>query len=231
MEPGSANRWIYYIFLLTAFFLMLILLDNIIGRYYEPHKYDLEESLKSITDSPSEEGGTKVISTNEVDTIAEADALEMAIGKAETQSFAEHPQPGSSKDYFEALKKKYQSGVLDSLPTHRPRKDIIIRYYHHKPDGNSAYALEKLRYYIHERPVDPAFASFQSNAIFYGDDVSIDDIQLVAYTLLSEGLPIKIIKLSLFHNTWKSSSIEIGTDTTLLNTPTLSLEDIKNLSL
>ncbi|MEP5104116.1 MAG: hypothetical protein ABJQ84_05825, partial [Ekhidna sp.] len=60
----------------------------------------------------------------------------------------------------------------------------------------------------------------------YGGDVNIEDIQIVAFTLLANGLPIKSIERSQFE--WKSNAIEIGTDTLLLDAANLTNQEIAN---
>ena len=64
-----------------------------------------------------------------------------------------------------------------------------------------------------------------SNIIYYGDDVPLEDIQIVALTLLKEQIPLKMIKHTKFE--WKSSAIEIGTDTSISNDqPNISIKEI-----
>lgn len=157
---------------------------------------------------------------------------------SEEQKLIEEPsQKSAEKDlnretnFFQSLKKVYQASVLDRLGRSKHRTDIIIRYYTHAPDGERVYALQKLGFYIHERPVKDQLDDYESNAIFYGDEVTKEDLQMVAYTLLQQGMPIKQITQSQFHDSWKSSSIEIGTDTTVTNKAIYTIDQIERLSL
>jgi hypothetical protein len=147
------------------------------------------------------------------------------------QKTAPISKPESSATYFENLTKDYQARVIDKMGSDKHRKDVIVRYYTHTPDGQKVYALQKLGFYIHERPVEDPLDSYESNAIFYGDQVKKEDLQLVIYTLLKQGLPIKKITPSLFHDSWKSSSIEIGTDTTANKKKQITLEELQQIEL
>lgn len=131
--------------------------------------------------------------------------------------------------YFEALREQYKSEILDNLPKEQTRKDIIIRYYHHAPDGDKISVLKELGFYIHERPVEGSLINYESNAVFYGDDVSAEELKLVVYYLLKEGMPIKHISKSQYHNGWKSSSIEIGTDTTSNTKAVITAKELQNM--
>ncbi len=135
-----------------------------------------------------------------------------------------------SADYFEQLKSNYDEQVLSKIKTGDVRRDIIIRYYTHPADQDKIYTLKDLGFYIHERPVEGSLIGYESNAVFYGDDVRKEELQLVVYYLLKEGMPIKRIAKSQFHDGWKSSSIEIGTDTTVTKEKILTKDDLLKLS-
>lgn len=136
----------------------------------------------------------------------------------------------SNNEYFKSLRDNYGLRVLDQLKEGDIRRDIIIRYYNHPADQNKIYSLEELGFYIHERPVQGSLISYESNAVFYGDNVIKEDLKLVVYYLLKEGMPIKHITKSQFHDGWKSSSIEIGTDTASTNKSIISLEQLRSMN-
>ncbi|WP_462247227.1 hypothetical protein [Ekhidna sp.] len=123
------------------------------------------------------------------------------------------------------LKNNYLAPIIASLPQGQLREDVVIRYYKHQKDGYKVYSLKALGYYIHEKQATET-AGLGSNVLYYGDDVNNSDIQIVALTLLAEGLPIKSILPTQF--SWKATSIEIGTDTLLINEEILSEADIKS---
>ena len=136
----------------------------------------------------------------------------------------------SSSDYFAQLRKAYNETVLSKIENGDIRRDVIIRYYVHPPDGNKVYALEELGFYIHERPVEGSLISYESNAVFYGDNVSESELKLVVYNLLKEGMPIKRIAKSQYHDGWKASSIEIGTDTTATSKSIITADELQGMS-
>lgn len=126
------------------------------------------------------------------------------------------------------LKKNYLSIKNASLQEGRSREDVVIRYYKHEMDQNKVYSLRKLRYYIHEKPATET-KGMGSNVIYYGNQVNQEDIQIVAYTLLENGIPLKSIERSKFD--WKSNAIEIGTDSLLIGKANLSKEMVRDFSL
>ncbi|RED93645.1 hypothetical protein [Marinoscillum furvescens] len=249
MEQGQPLKLISYIFLIAFFFSILFVLDGVFDVHYT-HNIHHPELLEESHDNNHDKEEPDAHSSQKEDAESHhgGSSTEEFIDEPESQPSTPETTPDTNDDqeettsisasadpelekYFENLKETYLKEKLDKLPTNQARTDIVIRYYHHAPDGESAYQLQNLRYYIHERPVDPEYANHQSNAVFYGDSIQIEDIQLVTYTLLKAGLPIKTIKPSKFASSWKAKSIEIGTDTTLTNQPTLSLQEIKNLSI
>ncbi len=112
----------------------------------------------------------------------------------------------------------------------KTRNDIVVRYYRHLPDGNKIDELRKYGLYIHERPVEGELEGYESNSLYYGDSVSQEDIHLIAYVMLKQGLPIKSIQPSIYHDDWKANSVEIGTDTAVNDDPVLTLTEIRNFS-
>ncbi len=129
----------------------------------------------------------------------------------------------SENQFLTELKENYLKPIREQLPPDRLRKDIFIRYYRHEKDGIGVYKLEEMGYYMHQKPATET-AGLGSNIIYYGDNVPLEDIQIVTLTLLAEGIPIKSIEHTKFE--WKSNAIEIGTDTSLLDEPNITEEQI-----
>lgn len=130
----------------------------------------------------------------------------------------------AGENILSSLISEYLTPIMKNLPPDGLRKDIFIRYYRHHKDGVSVYKLEEMGYYMHQKPATET-AGLGSNTIYYGDDVPLEDIQIVTLTLLREGIPIKTIKHTKFE--WKSSAIEIGTDISIPeDQPNISLEEI-----
>lgn len=133
-------------------------------------------------------------------------------------------EPNKELVSFSDLKNNYLAPKLAELPTGQLREDVVIRYYRHEKDGEKVYALRELGYYIHEKEATET-AGMGSNVIYYGDQVNREDIQIVAYTLLEKGIPLKSIQKTQFE--WKFNSIEIGTDSLLVDDQTLQRADIE----
>ncbi|NQZ75871.1 MAG: hypothetical protein HRT61_07120 [Ekhidna sp.] len=133
----------------------------------------------------------------------------------------------STKPSLAELKNKYLSPIVSKLPEGQLREDVVIRYYRHQKDANKVSRLSTLGYYIHEKEVTETIG-FGSNVMYYGSNVKTEDIKIVALVLLEEGLDLKSIEPSQFD--WKSTSIEIGTDSLLISSPTLSQNQVLSFS-
>ncbi|MEM6814140.1 MAG: hypothetical protein AAF600_07055 [Bacteroidota bacterium] len=127
--------------------------------------------------------------------------------------------------FLSELKKTYLAPIREKLPPDGLRKDIFIRYYRHNKDGIGVYKLEEMGYYMHQKEAVET-NGLGSNIIYYGDNVPLEDIQVVALTLLEEGIHIKSIEHTKFE--WKSNAIEIGADALLINEPTISENEIRD---
>ncbi len=174
---------------------------------------NIPDSVEEVAKEAQEENNGEEIQDTTVDT--DNDTFESPDAQAQSKSY------GSLSD----LKNLYLAPKIANLPPGQLREDVIIRYYRHDQDGEKVYVLKELGYYIHEKEANET-AGLGSNVMYYGDEVNIEDIQIVAFTLLEKGLPIKAIEPTQF--SWKSNSIEIGTDTLLLNDVNLSQSDIQN---
>ena len=161
--------------------------------------------------------GLEKVEVDKPEVIAERSGNEKKMSSAE-HAVSNYPFP--ELDIYLAAKN-------EPLAPNQLRSDVIIRYYHHDKDDGKVYTLKKLGYYIHRKEAAET-AAFMSNVIYYGRSVSIEDIQIVAHTLLKQGLSLKSIQKTKFD--WKSNAIEIGTDTLLLDAKNLSLASIQNFS-
>jgi len=123
------------------------------------------------------------------------------------------------------LKNNYLAPLLATIPEGQLRVDIVIRYYRHKKDLGKIDKLKELSYYIHEKEATET-AGMGSNTLYYGDDVPLEDIQIIALTLLEVGVPLKSIKHTKFE--WKAKAIEIGTDTALVDDRNMSIQEIQD---
>lgn len=219
MASAPKNPFIFSIFL-GIVLIAILLLDGVfkVPLYPKNHKpfYPTRsvppEIVKAKKEIAEKELGTDSIGSQETDPIEKG----------------EEPVPKPEDIAWDEKLAQYRDSIQETLITGKKRTDIIIRYYPHLPDGDHIYALRELGFYLHERPTDPNRTQMPSNALYYGDNVSLEDIQLVAITLINEGIPLKQIRLSRFHDSWKSDALEIGAEEGLDDQPVLSKSDIEN---
>lgn len=140
-------------------------------------------------------------------------------------------EPGlSDTEYFRKFVQIYNDQKLRGV-TPESRKDVVIRYYVKEKDEDKVFSLRQLGFYIHERPTSEAYQGLPTNALYYGNEVNIEDLKMVAYTLLRKGVELRLIEPSKFSNDWKARSIEIGTEDGKVEFPLISLADIRQLTL
>lgn len=125
------------------------------------------------------------------------------------------------------LKNGYLAPIISKIPSGQLREDVVVRYYRHEEDGEKVYTLKELGYYIHEKEAKET-AGLGSNVLYYGRDVPVEDIRIIAYTLLESGVPLKSIRPTRFN--WKSASVEIGTDPDIANAASLMKNDVLTFS-
>jgi len=129
--------------------------------------------------------------------------------------------------YFEKLVENYKNKVLSQTEY---RNDVVVRYYKHLRDSGRAEVLVPYGFYLHVRPVDSSgYVTNICNMINYGQDFPVQDIKLIAYLLLENGMPIKRVVPFKYFDGWKHKSIEIWADPSLENAPPLSLEELRSL--
>lgn len=186
----------------------------------EVTSYPPNDSIGFDTESESETVSKPVDTGGFDDSPVEASELNKD-QKAEAK-----PKPSSSSyPTLDDLIKNYLSIKNAGLEEGRSREDVVIRYYRHDKDGDKVDKLRTLRYYIHEKQATET-RGLGSNMIYYGKNVAIEDIQVVAFTLLKSGIPLKSIAPTSYE--WKANAIEIGTDSDLLEAKNLTEQDIKD---
>ena len=186
-----------------------------------PFKKQNEAKIENVSESNSVEFVDMTPSGKTInEPLKEADVKEV------TQEVDTSSSPSNEYPTLEDLKENYISIKNAALEDGRSREDVVIRYYKHEKDGDKVYALKDLRYYLHEKPATET-KGLGSNVMYYGDEVNKEDIQVVAFTLLENGIPLKSIERSKYD--WKSNSIEIGTDSLLIGQKNLTENDISDL--
>ena len=227
----------------TAKLIQLNLYDFLVPYHLkdEAHgkdKDDHDESFKPIESKSDDSPKTLPVEDGDLETLsADSAIVDIDEPTSDTVVFENESKDLSStvnntsisgEAYFLDLKNAYLSPILASLPEGRSREDVVVRYYKHEKDGEKVYSLKKLGYYLHEREAEDS-KDYGSNVLYYGSDVDVRDIQLVAYTLKQNGIPLKAIIRSQYD--WKYHSLEIGADSLLVGRPILSLDEIQSFTL
>ena len=91
-----------------------------------------------------------------------------------------------------------------------PAQQTTIRYYPKNVDKNKIRNALQVSGFNFEDGT-PSLPNDETNAIWFGKNVSLDDVKFVAYTLIRAGVEVKTIKPFSSLNR-KQNTIEIGTD-------------------
>lgn len=220
------KNWSYFIAavcLITVAKLIEIFFYEQLKPYHSEKDYTQQQISTDNKPSNSKE---KVTPTIELEAVANETGQE---DEKKTEELPVDPQKEeqlSGDDYFQNLKNAYLSPILAEVPQGRSREDVVVRYYKHNKDNDKVYALKALGYYLHEKEAEDS-KEYGSNVLYYGSDVDLRDIQIVAYTLLQNGVPLRAIEPSQFD--WKYHSLEIGADSLLEDRRVLSIDKIISL--
>lgn len=220
------SRAFYYTGMLALFFGVAFLLSTTVFR-----EKKVSSQFSSTVKSKDQSTEKKTL-TSEIPTSDGSETEVEAVDNNETETFDFEESSTSDEEAsavsFEEMLQFRADSIRSALGDGKRRTDVILRYYPHLPDGKIIYSLSDLGFYLHERPTDVDQLDEPTNALFYGDNVPLKDIQLVAYELIKRGATIRQIKMSRFHDDWKANSIEIGAELSAKDLPVLSIEDIKN---
>lgn len=209
--------------LLVVFSIFLMELSEEVGRYYHLQEMkSIDLANKTVQKKKSKIEKKKEAVVIPIDSTSKKVQKEVIkVDTVENKTLSKN-----SQQFFSDLAKTYKSKIGKSDSDIASRTDMVIRYYKKNKDKERVYALRNLGFYIHERPAEKEFEDYFSNAIFYGDSVKREDLFLIAYTLLENGVKLQSMTLSKYHDAWKAHSVEIGTDTTMLNKPSLTINSL-----
>lgn len=122
--------------------------------------------------------------------------------------------------------------IKDIIKKYTPNQNVIVRYYKKTIDEKRiVIELEALGYGFQEKSPSGYMSMKETNAIWFGANVPIEDTKIVALSLLRAGIPIKGIRP--FRNSasnpeYKKNIIEIGASVDLENRDVLTVESVKN---
>jgi len=134
----------------------------------------------------------------------------------------------ADESYFLDMIEDYKANVLTER---KYRNDVVVRYYRHESDGDKAGLLVDFGFYLHVRPVNKErYKTVSSNVIYYGHEFPEQDLKLIAYLLVKNGIPIKRLQPFKDYDGWKKKSLEIGGNAKLMNKPTLTFSQIQAYS-
>jgi phenylpyruvate tautomerase PptA (4-oxalocrotonate tautomerase family) len=113
------------------------------------------------------------------------------------------------------------------------RRAITVTIYSKLLDRevNQNVVLPKLRnlgFTVRIAPGRGAIAYVPTNAVWFGSAVRIEDVKLLALSLISAGVKIRVIKPFADANGAKRNAIDIGADAQFARNRPLALEDVAN---
>jgi len=135
--------------------------------------------------------------------------------------------PGVTVTEVEQSFKANKERVLmaSRLPSARAR-EITVEYFPKDFDPEVVRdALQELGFRLVVRQA--ILPDIPTNSIWFGSLVSIEDVKLVAYTLIRAGVKIKAIRPFRTRPAERASLIQVGGDALLVDAPALTVEEIR----
>ena len=196
--------------------------DEIGMRLYRPIFFGEADAISQFESDQEKEN------SDEEERIDEAiePAIEEVVVEPQAETKVTVEKFDASK-YLDDLILAYRRNVLSKR---KYRNDVVVRYYHHEPDGDKVSVLSQYGFYIHERPIpdEKRYQEFGSNVIYYGHDFPESDLRFIAAILISNGMDIKSIQPFKDYDGWKHKSIEIGANPRVDKKKALTLQEIRD---
>jgi hypothetical protein len=145
-----------------------------------------------------------------------------------------YTEPSASKATSEQISQSEQANTkLDSIQQSNNNNERINRskttvvYFPKDIDPNIIQST--LRNIGFNSEIGKAKNSDSTNAIWFGSNVNIEDVKIVAYTLIRAGVKIKTIRpFSESSPNRRTSLIQVGADRNYINKSDLSVDEIRN---
>lgn len=128
--------------------------------------------------------------------------------------------------FFDYLFDNYKNTKINNFRPNQLRSDVLVQYYNRKDRIKQPMTLTQLGFEVHNKYTNNS--KEVANVLRFGEDVSLEDIQIVAYVLLSQGISLRQIVPSSYHSDWKPHAIEIGVDALIEKFPVLTFKKIRN---
>ena len=84
--------------------------------------------------------------------------------------------------FFDYLFDNYKNTKINNLRPNQLRSDVLVQYYNRKDKVKQPITLTQLGFEIHNKYTNNS--KEVANVLRFGEDVSLEDIQIVAYVLL-----------------------------------------------
>jgi hypothetical protein len=124
---------------------------------------------------------------------------------------------------------KERSKLLASTNV-KANSHITVTYFPKDVDGPVVInALKEGGFNVVSHIGNPANANRPTNAIWIGENVSVDQAKLIALTLIRAGVPISSLKRLKSAGGGRASLIEVGTDPDVLGKPPLTAADVESV--
>lgn len=139
-----------------------------------------------------------------------------------------------SKDVKSVINKSLRanSAIIKIGKMKRIRQPINVEYYNKTIDDKRvAVELEALGYqFVSKRP-SKVMSRKETNALWFGSNVPVEDVKVVAFTLIRAGVQLKAIRpyrTSKSNSNYKANVIEVGASNDVINEPPLAVEQIQS---
>lgn len=129
-------------------------------------------------------------------------------------------------DVQESLQAEKERQLAAAKTAPSQRKNITIQYFPKDVDREKVEAaLQELGFRLVAGRT--RVSNVQTNAIWFGKDVPVADVKLVAYTLMRAGVKIKIIR-PFARNAGRDRVIQVGSDGNFINASPLTVQELRN---
>jgi len=126
------------------------------------------------------------------------------------------------------LRPKFEVAQLAASAASKPR-NARIQYFPKDADGmRVGAALKDLGFQVSKGQGNPELRRQSTNAIFFGPDVKLEDLKVVAVALVKGGASLRVIRPIQRTAPDKGNLIEIGTTGSVGNNPPLTVEKIQS---
>lgn len=132
----------------------------------------------------------------------------------------------SVEDVQESFKAEQERQLVASSATHVQNRDIVIQYFPKDVDKEKVEAaLRELGFQIQAGRAN--LPGMQTNAIWFGESVSVDAVKLVAYTLIRAGIKIRSIQPFQEPGGRKAKLIQVGSYAAYANAPVITVAALR----